>query len=293
MGFGREACVKTRRTAINFLSVNLTLNGVIALFLQYTQVMTKFPGKVVDGVGIFEPKNWAEIRDFLDQRLDFTPLIWRGQRRDSWGLESTLDRLLKRTNPPNPASFAKTHLENFTFACRGRRGVTPQVLSEDEWWSLGQHFGLDTPLLDWSVSPFVGLFFAFAKVTDAPSGARRVLFGLKEKMLEQRLKKTALAGSFTGASVHIVRPKTDENPRLVSQNGLFTKVPLGMDLEQLVRQVCRGEKSPYLYKILIPEGERSTILKALNRMNINYLSLFPDVHGASLFCNLRSEIPNY
>ena len=254
--------------------------------------MASFPGKITDGVGVYEAKTWNLLRQFLDERIDFDFVVWRGQRRESWNLDSTLDRLVARSKPKDPNLFAEKHLESFRYACRGRRGPFPKELSEDEWWSLGQHFGLDTPLLDWTASPFVGLFFAFAKPTESPA-ERRMLFGLKSGLLAERIRELQKKGSTQDAFAD-VRPKTDENPRLVSQNGLFTKIPIGMELESLVRRSFAGKHSnPILYKIAIPDVERTKILKALNRMNINYLSLFPDLFGASLHCNLRSEIPKY
>jgi len=38
-------------------------------------------------------------------------------------------------------------------------------------------------------------------------------------------------------------------------------------------------------KIVIPGEIRTEILPFLNNMNINYLSLFPDLEGASKYCN--------
>jgi len=50
-----------------------------------------------------------------------------------------------------------------------------------------------------------------------------------------------------------------------------------------------------MIKIYIIENhsDRNDFLRFLNRMNINYLSLFPDLDGAAKHCNMRLEIDNY
>ena len=43
-------------------------------------------------------------------------------------------------------------------------------------------------------------------------------------------------------------------------------------------------------RIEIPDQVRTQALRGLNRMNINHLSLFPDLSGASRATNLRTEL---
>jgi hypothetical protein len=111
--------------------------------------------------------------------------LWRGQCRN-WALKPRLDRtfLPPAIDPNLPdheriAHEIKTRsdlenryaaqLERFRAAAAGRRGVNPRDLKKerdsydenDEWWALGQHYGLYTPLLDWTDSPFAALYFAF------------------------------------------------------------------------------------------------------------------------------------
>jgi hypothetical protein len=92
----------------------------------------------------------------------------------------------------------------------------------------------------------------------------------------------------------LVRPLSDDNHRLVNQGGLFTRLKSEESLESWVmNNHPESDDGMSLLKILIPNDDRDLCLRTLNRMNINPLSLFPDLTGASRYCNLVSEVDNY
>ncbi len=80
--------------------------------------------------------------------------VYRGQADEIWELKANLFRK-KIDGVIDPLA----HLEKFKKYLIGRKDVND--LSENEIWAVGQHYGLYTPLLDWSVSIAVALFFSF------------------------------------------------------------------------------------------------------------------------------------
>lgn len=248
-----------------------------------------------DGVLTFELSAWKYFDDLVNQRLlTFPGYIWRGQANSDWKLESTLDRALREHGRRNDERARQKHLARFQRAVQGRRGPNPRVLdSEDEWWALGQHYGLATPLLDWTRSPFVGAYFAFAQ-KDNQGSARRAVFALQHELVADKCDELARAnGGVPTEDCRAIFPLSDENARLVSQGGLFTRVPPGQHLEAWVSQHFGGEKKGILIRISIPNRDRLECLLALNRMNINHLSLFPDLYGSGRFCNHALAIEGY
>lgn len=267
--------------------------------------------------------NLKQFIDYLySDLLDFGTYIWRGQRCDSWKLEPTLDRLIRdaKASPAKEWDFSTKHLEAFKHATRGRRGFNPPTLAtDDEWWALGQHQGLATPLLDWTTSPFVAAFFSFADLGPDQTPCRAV-FALhqpsvvsmvksarleEDERRENRRKEIEKNGGARGLEwvvinskaepeLVFVRPHSDENQRLVAQGGLFTHSRTELSIDEWVStRQSPDDKGLTLLKCLVPDDERARCLQLLNRMNINPLSLFPDLSGASRYCNLHSEIENY
>ncbi len=256
------------------------------------------------GIATYRLRNWASYYPLIEQTLTVggshtRDFVWRGQRRHDWPLRPSFDRLIGRLTTEsgsvianNPEDCLRNHLERFRMAVRGRRGLNPPELPlENDWWALGQHYGLATPLLDWTRSPFAAAYFAFED-DNSDTTEYRVVYGLDRRAVDLRNDDLATAESVEVGRPPLLEfydPLSNENPRLVAQGGLFTRTPLGTPVEQWISAVFEEAPDPVLYRVLIPSQDRSACLRALNRMNINHLSLFPDLNGASRFVNLALE----
>lgn len=253
---------------------------------------------VQNGVKEIRLDSWREFFQLTTGLFATGPAyIYRGQVNYDWPLRSTLDRLKsrypKRKNPGGgvPGFFDSSplteeqHLDAFKRAIRGRRGPNPGPLTEDDYWALGQHHGLATPLLDWTRSPFVALFFAFEQEKCFLPGdewaepEHRGVYMLSTSVIETVAKDDVLG-------VSLLSPETDANYRSISQAALLTRLPREVDLEGYVKKKYTDETHNAIFaKIKIPNADRDECLVALNKMNINYMTLFPDIDGAARHVN--------
>ncbi len=264
------------------------------------------------------PVDWPDFVEAILQADRPENYLWRGQRDPEWPVESSIDRLLNSCREQSPGDLryhsrnwrpvlAAKHLNAFRAAIRGRRGVNPPRLTPDQEWALGRHYGLATPLLDWTRFPFVAAFFAFDE--QWPSGERgrtRAIYALNKNVVDGAIDNIVDGEDTTAASrigvIDVVTPYSDDNVRLISQGGVFTKMPLGKDLETWVREI--ESFTPYskhknalewprsgaaLTKFLLPDSERQSVIKGLRQMHISHGSLMPDLHGAALQANLELE----
>ncbi|WP_430467553.1 FRG domain-containing protein [Winogradskyella ouciana] len=244
-------------------------------------------GKVEDGIIEITLTHWKHFPKLITRDLlNFPSYIFRGQSRYNWKLESSFDRLSKSKKIKNPN--LSQHLNAFKNASKGRRGKNPQELkSDNEWWALAQHYGLVTPLLDFTRSAFVALYFAFWDESD--NGKNRVVYALHGHNLQKKMDELEEEDE----KVELFYPSSDGNERLISQSGLFMKLPVNSNFEQIIKTNFKNYNRAILIKIKIPNTDVKDCLIMLNRMNINHSTLFPDLYGAAKFVNCLFDKPRY
>lgn len=245
-------------------------------------------------------EHWKDFTELLES--DFfnrakARLVFRGHRRYDWGLMPTLARIpesgiIKR-------DLAENQLAHFKRAVRGRLSDNSLVLDneEDELWSVGQHHGLMTPLLDWTYSPYVALFFSFMKEDsdEERENPYRAIYVLN---------KTFVADDGLCPDIRMFEPTKDDHGRLVNQAGLFTFSPYDSTIENKLTDTLAAEDfeddelrsaaedeqpgiiAKYICKIYIKNEDREGCMRNLRRMNVHHASLFPDLIGASEYSNL-------
>lgn len=255
----------------------------------------------VDGRTIFiHCESWMGFFNFVNSKMLSLPdVVFRGQGLFSWPLLPSLDRLLSDCGFEEGDPIAdwkrgnarRKHLENFKYASRGRRAIgAPFPADDDEWWALGQHYGLATPLLDWTESPFVAAFFAFWE-EGFPETEDAAIYMLSRQLIERKVSDLRIKSNDGDEAApscpRFIRPLADDNARLVNQRGLFSLSPENVCIMDWVAQNVSSEETAPIICIRIPRSERITALRSLNRMNINALTLFPDLSGSSSFCNTR------
>jgi hypothetical protein len=250
---------------------------------------------IKNGILTVKLSSWNYFHDFVRQEmLAYSHYVWRGQRSAEWNLATSLDRILVNYPQMTKGRIAREHLDRFKLAVRGRRGQHPTALREEnDWWALAQHNGMATPLLDWTASPFVALYFAFEQATPGSSANRAVwaVGGFETRNAKIRASPIQQDPLPT---LQLIRPMQDENARLVSQSGLFTRAPTGDTVDSWIERnyLANSENAP-LVKIEIPGAHRDECLRTLNKMNISHLSLFPDIYGSAEYCNKSLTIDKY
>lgn len=246
-----------------------------------------------NGVRIETLSSWHEFHQKACNLKSKRGFVWRGQKKDEssgWSLQSSFDREYQNNNQSTRAKKLRDHLETFKVEMNK---YYPNVLPkyDVDIWALGQHYGLMTPLLDWTQSPYIAAYFAFKDVIDPhdQNDHYRYVYALN-KSLERLMTKEKKAGHLLSSnrSVIFIDQLPYHNPRFTAQKGVFSKAFQGNDITKYVDSfITKRPRELVIVKFKIPTKEREECLRDLHLMVIDHTSLLLDLHDVVDYCNIK------
>lgn len=223
-----------------------------------------------------------------------SPLLFRGQSNSCWKLSTTLERVRERmfykdyyrivakirpqieslmgTDWPIPSypDIERLASEYDAFDIALWAGNSPAYA----YMAYLRHHGFPSPLLDWSRSPYVAAYFAFANAYKRGDGSVAI-FALSER-----------TAKISGNGIPVIYnfgPYVKTHRRHVLQQSQYT-VCLRFDTEwQFENYDSVFEDShhqqAFCWKFIIPVSERTKVLSLLDEVNLNAFSLFGSEEG--------------
>jgi hypothetical protein len=230
-------------------------------------------------------RSWGEFkRDlfvelFPGGRFERGRYLFRGAGDANWRLTAAFDRRFGHVPLTERMRLWDQLVGEWRAGCRDA-GVPAGVVDDERaLWALGQHHGLPTRMLDWSMSPYVAAFFAFRShlLSSSASGAQVAVWVLHTE-----------DPIWTGSGVEIVSAPSPANTRLRTQGGRFTLCRAAVAcLEDYVERL--GSVLA-LTRCIVPASEAAVALGDLDAMGITDHELFPDLTGLADLATMRAAL---
>jgi hypothetical protein len=236
----------------------------------------------------------------ISKRFEQTEKIYRGQADSSWHLTPSLTQAFKAYKIPRARAV---NIEDALLKDFQESNCDPTIAkfkSDNRilWWSVMQHFGVPTRLLDWSTDINVALYFAICDALDQDGS----LYFFDDGHLNfiRHVRKTAdwanidlqLARSIAGEDYETsVYAFTNEAPidRKDNQKGCFTiTTELTEDLDVAHNKIADklvfdgvggAEGHSLVSKYIVDKSLKTDFLAQLTKSGITADFLFPGLDG--------------
>jgi len=243
---------------------------------------------------------WKNLKDYLTQFKD--GWFYRGQSNSNWDLKTSLER----------TDFKWTDQKaELTLLGEFQRGAHNFLNTNDipntgiGWLAFMQHYGTPTRLLDFTLSPYVAVYFAVIN-----SKTEAALWAINNSWLNKEIKNIvtdqsyynqidSLDFNYDGVFQEVllsnnynfvskVSPHL-KNERIYYQQGLHispgnTKISFMENLRSM------NNYSNNVIQITISNNARLEALKDLLKMNINRATLFPSIDGFAISVKEKLQI---
>jgi hypothetical protein len=211
----------------------------------------------------------------------------RGQADATWRLTPSLLRLFSGTNLSNGDALRieYTAWSHFRASSHLHDSHSPTPAEEVfAWWAYMQHHHCPTRLLDWTRSPYVGLYFAVEQLFERDAALWIFpAYEVEEAFVKKFGKLEMTEGWFASHSrdqILVPFSISKHSSRAAAQQAVFT---ICTDIlaahDDVISQALSDRPDLSLYKVIIPARCKVEFLASLRVMNITAASLFPGIDG--------------
>jgi hypothetical protein len=216
--------------------------------------------------------------EFLDAIRGLGPArrLFRGVCDARFELIPSIGHARNPNARPFTRSDEKKLLDRFKDQVRRFVGAEPQ--NDLEWLVLGQHHGLPTRLLDWTLSPIVAAFFAVEDTkTDLVAGRT----GAQVREIPGKVYTAPLPREVS--SRERIDPFTVKAPKLVLPSHISSRIPQQSSVLTLHPSPNRPWQPRKLRVIEIPPERKLEFKRELDVLGINEATLFPGIDAVAKY----------
>lgn len=225
--------------------------------------------------------SWDEYKTVVcSQMQNYRKFIYRGQSNSDWVLSTTIHRTGRITTHSDFVSYFTNILpfvQEPIEAWDGSRRDLSNPLQMASFLAFLQHNGFPTPLLDWTLSPYIAAYFAFEGVNHfSPQCEKVAIYAFNQ---EEWINAYKQVYDYEVEDGHItpLLPTYRGNPKQMLQQGIF----IFTNQNNVEGHIQHNEKTPgqFLQKYEISVKERSKVFNELNAMNITAMQLAPSIES--------------
>jgi FRG domain len=225
---------------------------------------------------------WNEFKTEVSN-MPMRDHIFRGQGRSSeWRLRTSFHR----SGRADLRAYAERDIRELhasTINITKHRFALENPLDLAAFYALLQHHGYPTPLQDWTFSPYIAAYFAFADLSkdrEKQSGDCRIFTLSSRQFNKEILPRNGIEGIEPHFS--LIEPLAIENQRMSNQQGFFALTNVD-DIESYLGILEEKKQTTYLRAFDLPKNLRAEVMADLERMGITAASLFPGIDGVCRF----------